>query len=323
MKCIRVGDPHVTIPNIKDCELLIDFIIEKAQDYQVDRIEFMGDLFHTHAVKRLEVEQFWYRAFRKITNAQFEILSLVGNHDQMGKGSEGFSSLDTLSHIDGVTIVYKPIVKDNITYVGYHRNNEELVKECNLFPNKCLIAHTTFTGATYENGFYAEDGIDPALFDFDEIISGHIHKQQQVGKCLYIGTPKWDTLSDANQDKGIWFFEHNSDGSVKTKEFISTELVVTPIMKYVVNEGEELPKLKSGFKNYIELVGKSSWIKKTKTKIKGLAQIKARPTDRLSSTKISSSGDSISIDEYLDKYFELVNGVDKKSVSAYINNIEV
>lgn len=322
-KMIRVGDPHVTVSNVKECEKLIDFVIDKAMENKVDRVEFMGDLFHTHAVKRLEVEKFWYESFMKITNKGIDVLSLVGNHDQMGKGSEEFSALDTLSNINGVTIVYDPISLNNITYIGYHRDLDKLVELANSIPNKCLVAHATFTGAQYENGFYAEDGIDPNLFVHDEIISGHIHKQQQVGKCFYIGTPKWDTLSDANHEKGIWLFEHNTDGSVKSKEFISTKLVVTPIMKYVVNEGEDIPEINPNFKNYIELVGKSSWISKTKKKIKGLAQIKGRPTDRLTRTKVSHNGEMLDINRFLDEFFDIQANVDKQDVKAYINNIEV
>lgn len=323
MKCIRIGDPHVTLSNIKDAEKLIDFVIEKAKENEVDRVEFMGDLFHTHAVKRLEVEQFWYKSFLKITDAGFTVLSLVGNHDQMGKGSEEFSALDTLSHITDVRIIHAPETYNNITYIGYHRDLDKLVELANSKPNKCLIAHSTFTGATYENGFYAEDGVEPSLFVHDEIISGHIHKQQQVGKCFYIGTPKWDTLSDANHEKGIWLFEHNDDGSVKSKEFISTKMVVTPIMKYIVNEGDEIPEINPNFKNYIELVGKSSWIVKIKKKIKGLAQIKGRPTDRLTRTKIGHESGMLGIFDFLDQHFDIQKGVDKQDVKAYLNNIEV
>ena len=323
MKCIRVGDPHVTLSNMKDSEKLMEFIVQKAEEHKVDRVEFMGDLFHNHAVKRLEVERFWYQAFQYITKSGFDVLSIVGNHDQMGKGSEEFSALDTFSHLPNVRIIHAPESHDNITYIGYHRDINELVELANTLPSKCLISHATFSGAKYENGFEAEDGVNAQLFVHDEIISGHIHKQQQVGKCFYMGTPKWDTLSDANHEKGIWLFEHNEDGSVKSKEFISTKLVVTPIMKYTVNEGDEIPEINPAFKNYIELVGKSSWITKIKKQIKGLAQIKGRPTDRLTRTKISQDGGMLDISEFLDQYFDIQKGVDKQAVKEYINNIEV
>lgn len=323
MHVIRVGDPHVTLSNIKEAQSLVDFIILKAKEFQADRVEFMGDLFHTHAVKRLEIEKFWHNAFVAITQAGYPIVALVGNHDQVGKGNEDFNALHTLSYIPNVTIVQDAIKLNNITYIGYHRDSDVLIKKANQQHSKCLIAHATFTGATYENGFYAEDGIDPDLFVHEEIISGHIHSSQQVGKCFYIGTPKWDTLSDANQDKGIWYFRHSDDGAVMEKEFISTKEVVLPIMKYTINEGESLPEINPEHKNYIELVGQSAWILKMKKKIKGMAQIKGRPTDRISQSRTNDNGEMLSINQYLSDFFIPQAGVDKNSILEYINSVEV
>jgi DNA repair exonuclease SbcCD nuclease subunit len=320
-RILRVGDPHVTLSNLEDSKKLIGFIIAMAHEYKVDRVEFLGDLFHTHAVKRLEVEKFWLESFEKILANKIPILCLVGNHDQIGKGSEDFSALDAFK-LPNLTVVKSPISLDGITYVGYYRDTNKLVELANRLPNACLVAHATFTGAQYENGFYAEDGVDPGLFHHDTILSGHIHKAQQVGKCTYIGTPKWDTISDANQDKGVWIFDHADTGEILSEHFISTKNVVTPITHYVVNEGDELPDLKEDHRNYVELIGKSSWILKIKKQIKTKAQIKGRPTDRVTRKTLDSSGQIPNIIEYLMDHFDIRKDVDKQDLKSYINGIE-
>lgn len=332
-KILRVGDPHIMVSNLSDGEKLIDFVIETAKKENVKVIEFLGDLFHTHAIVRIEVIDFWQKALNRIQAALIECRVIVGNHDQPGskEKEQAMNALnifeqDILNSTFALRyIVNKPMIIDDIAYVPYMSSKEEFLGACGELysegATKLLVAHQTFTGATYENGFYAEDGIDPALIPQEYILSGHIHKQQEIGKCFYQGTPKWDTMSDANEDKGIWIYTHNKDMSIKSKKFISTKKVVTPIYKYIVNEGEEDKlKLKKNAKNYIELVGKAAWITKMKKKYKGKANIKARPTDRKRSLIENKSLQSIN--QYLIDEFEVVAGIDKKDISEYLRSVE-
>lgn len=321
-----VGDPHIQISNLKDSFRLLKFIEKQAKENNVSKIVFLGDLFHTHAIVRVEVQYFWINAFKTLQK-QYDIIALCGNHDMI-LGESKYAGLNSLSILDeeykyNISVIDCPSIVDNIAYIPYMSNKEDFLKaSAELYEQgatKLLIAHQTFTGATYENGFYAEDGIEPDLVHQENIISGHIHKQQQLGKCFYPGTPKWDTMSDANEDKGIWIFEHNEDGSVKDKKFISTKNIVTPIYKHVFIEGEEEPVLIDTARNYLELLGKAAWITKMKKKYKGKAQIKARPTDR-KSVKIERDG-LISVSSYVDKFFEPIDGVSKKEVKSYLESL--
>lgn len=328
-KILRVGDPHVMVSNLKDSQALMDFVIETAKKEQVDCVELLGDLFHTHAVMRVEVVDFWQRVFTRFEMEEIELRVLVGNHDQPGSREkeqvmnalnifESFGDVDCLR-----TIVNKPMIIDGIAYIPYMSDHNAFLKaSADLYgqgATKLLIAHQTFTGAAYDNGFFAQDGIEPDLISQDAIISGHIHKNQQIGKCDYPGTAKWDTMSDANQEKGIWIYEHNEDRSVKSKTKISTADVVSPIYKHTYEEGGDAPKLSENARNYLELVGKSAWITKMKKKYKGKAQIKARPTDRRS-VKIDSE-EQVTIQDYLDKHFEIVDGVKKEDIKTYLESL--
>lgn len=329
MKILRVGDPHVMVSNLKDSQALLDYVLKLAIEQEVDVVEFLGDLFHTHAVMRVEVVDFWKKNFQKIKDAQFNCRVLVGNHDQPGskEKEQVMNALnifeDSVEEGGWRTIINKPKVMDGIAYIPYMSDKNAFLKaSAELYDQgatKLLVAHQTFTGAKYDNGFFAEDGIEPDLVSQDAIISGHIHKSQQIGKCEYPGTAKWDTMSDANQNKGLTVYIHNKDGSVKSKEFFSTAEVVSPIYKFTFNEGEEEPVLDENARNYVELVGKTAWITKMKKKYKGLVNIKARPTDR-KSVKIDSK-ELLTIQDYLDKHFELIDGVGKEDVKKYLETI--
>lgn len=321
MKILRVGDPHITVTNINEAQRLMEFIYDTGKQHGVDRIEFMGDLFHTHAVIRVEVLDFWSKAFHGFLRGGIPVVTLVGNHDQPGS-KEKEQEMHALSVFNSlVTVVDQPMVLDKIAYIPYMSDQDAILEASQRLyksgATKMLVAHQTFTGAQYENGFYAEDGIDPQLISQDAIISGHIHMQQQIGKCFYIGTPKWDTMSDANEDKGIWIFEHSEDGSVLSKQFISTQNIVTPIYKHKLTEGFEEPKLVEHARNYIELHGQSTWIKKMKKKYKGRAHIKAVPTDRVMPRSSEPTGN---IYEFLKENFQTIDGVTKEQVNEYLKN---
>jgi DNA repair exonuclease SbcCD nuclease subunit len=328
-KILYVGDPHVQVKNLKDSEALIDYVIQTAKEQDVDQVTFLGDLFHTHAVLRVEVIDFWQRAFDRMLLEGINVVVLVGNHDQPGSKEKEqemnallavrprtYSSPD--GHAGYFIVVHEPTEIMGIVYIPYMSDHEAFLDHSRVFYKRgftgCLVAHQTFTGAQYENGFFSEEGIDPALVSQQEIISGHIHKCQQVGKCFYPGTPKWDTMSDANQSKGLYVITHAEDGTTRDKKWFSTEDIVTPIKSYEINEGDELPEINSKARNYVVLKGKSAWIKKIKKQFEG-CHIKVIPTDR--ATKVVDK--NLTLEKYLDSDFEPIAGVTKKDIKEFVN----
>lgn len=287
MKCLYVGDPHIKPNNIDEADRLMDFVNDLALSKKVDRITILGDLMHTHAVVRLEVLEFWDQWLDTLSEVQ-DLVVLVGNHDQSGNFSSDNNSLRVFQRMKKKTlhIVEYPKVIGSFGYISYIHDRDKFVEIANnLIDNygaKIIICHQTFDGAKYESGIYAPDGINPDLIKAPLIISGHIHSRQAFGKVIFPGTPKWDSASDANEQKGVWIFEHDDlTGAILNTEFFSTENVVTPIIRLTWKEGEEMPTFPENAKTAIELVGSSSWIDKQKPLLKGKASISTKITDRV------------------------------------------
>jgi DNA repair exonuclease SbcCD nuclease subunit len=330
IKALTIGDPHFMMSNLEDSSRLMDFIFKTAQERDVDVIQFTGDLFHNHAVLRQEVLNLFRIKLKELATLDKRIILLCGNHDIPGdKSSEGvFSALDNFEGISPKIIIVNNIhvyEKDSVVvgYRAYTSNLKMFLEDSKLLREKwgCkhLLAHQTFTGSVYANGFYAEDGIDPALVSQDYIISGHIHTSQQIGKCFYVGTPKWDNANDANIDKGLWLITYKKDGY--DKEFISTEGIVTCIKKYNLKEGDEVPSMDSKNKNFLELEGSSAWILQTKKKLKDISnlQIKAIPTD----TRISSNKENIkTINDFIINGFKPIDGISIKDITGYLEALD-
>lgn len=318
MKVLRVGDPHVTVRNLEEAERLMDFVRQQAMDHDVDHIELLGDLFHTHAVIRVEVLDFWKKFFDRVSY-KIGVIALVGNHDQPGskEKEQQMNALNIFHDYEQIHIVNKPIVYNNIAYIPYMSDHAAFLKATQDLYNqgavKLLVAHQNFTIPLYS------DMIDQNLVPQEAIITGHIHEQRQIGKTFQVGTPKWDTMSDANENKGIWLYEHNEDGSVKSKQFISTKDIVTPIIKHTIREGDVDVVLNDKARNYIELIGTSAWIVQMKKKYKGLAAISAKPSDR-KHTNINKDK-VFSIVDYLNAAFKPIDGISKEDIRNYLKEV--
>ena len=321
-KTLIVGDPHIKISNLKEATKLVDFIVENAKKHDPKFLIILGDLFHTHSIKRLEVENFWIEAFQKlIPLTPHRLIVLVGNHDIPGS-NETMGKINALKVFgeQDIDIIDKPTGINNIALIPYMRDKQNIIKESKrLYDSGCtklLITHNTFTGAKYETGFYAPEGIEPELICQDQIISGHIHLTQEIGKCFYPGSVMWDKMSDANHNKGIWILEHNDDNSIAKKTFLSTEDVVTPIYKLTIKEGDPEPEIKPNARVYLEFHGKNAWIKKMKKKYKGKAGIKGVPTDRRAAP--SKSNDKINLLDFLKTIFVPIKTVAKDDIATYL-----
>jgi DNA repair exonuclease SbcCD nuclease subunit len=320
MKYVMVGDPHAKVSNLKDMQKLIYYSMEVGRDYGANNILFLGDLLDTHAIIRVEVLDFWHRNFKMLKSNGFNVLTLVGNHDQQSSKEleQEMNALNIFEDI-GVQVFNKPTIFDDTLFVPYHGNHKRFLEICNLNSSvNNVICHQTFDGAMYDNGFYAPDGIDLTLIPQKNVLSGHVHKKSQIGKCNYPGTPKWDSANDAGEEKGIHILEISSD-KMDMSELISTRHIVTPINKVIMKEGDAEIELEEAARNYMELTGSSTWIAKMKKKYKNKANIKSIYTDRLV-TK-SAAVKSTSLLEFVLANFKPIDGITGNDIQDYMKEV--
>jgi DNA repair exonuclease SbcCD nuclease subunit len=201
----------------------------------------------------------------------------------------------------------------------YYKDKDKFLKDCvDLFSKGCentLIAHQNFTIPLFG------DMIDCGKIPQKRIISGHVHDHGSGNeKVFYTDTPMWLTATDCNKDKGIWIVEFDELKNITESKFVSTKDIVTPIVKYLLNEGDsEDFVFNPNSKNYLELVGSTAWIVQMKKKYKGLAQIKARPSDR---KNVDINKDkAFTMFEFLDASFKPIDGVGKEDIRQYLKEV--
>lgn len=325
MKVLRMGDPHVKVNNIEEMEKLMHWLVDYLMANPVDRLEILGDLFHTHAVIRMEVLDFW-DAWLDTLSEMVEVIVLVGNHDMTGDNDDSLNALNIFNRMkkNNLKIISSVRVEGIYAYIPYTHDGERFIGLANGLAStgaKVLVCHQTFGGAKYESGIYAPDGIDPTRINFEYIISGHIHSRQRFGKVIYPGTAKWDTLSDANEPKGFWLVRHDDEsGAILDECFIDTSTIVTPILRFSWKEGENCPVIPEGSKSTIELIGTSDWIAAQKAKLKGKVSITSKITDK---SKLHTRKTGNSLEQFVLNHFEPTTGVDRKEVFNYMKELSL
>lgn len=225
-KVLTIGDPHVTVEELADSNRLIDCIMDAIADCQPDAVVFLGDLFHTHANVRLEVMEFWHKAFTRIHLApeKPDIYAMVGNHDRSNDLSVEGTAIRAQS---GVTVIDSPKeIYAGVWLAPWYPNHDSFTKALDTATSSwipsskgVLFCHQTIDGSKYENGFWAPDGISPDLIPFDTVISGHIHTPQNFGKVWYPGAPRWRSASDANVPRAIWCVEIEEGKVISRKAY--------------------------------------------------------------------------------------------------------
>jgi len=213
MPNLFVGDLHAMSSNLEDTKAIISKVKETAIEHSVDRIIFLGDIFHTHSVVRQEVA-YLVKSYITDLSSIAKVFLLAGNHDGASPDSVEKNAVRLVfDKLDGITVVddyENGLVEDKFFMVPFIGDHDQFISVANKHPEKVLVCHQTIDGARYETKTLAPDGIDRELIPQKEVISGHIHTQQIVSSVFYVGTPRAITFGEANQLKCI-VIENNGE----------------------------------------------------------------------------------------------------------------
>ena len=213
MKILTIGDFHKVPQELQDCNALVDLIAQTAAEQKPDKIVLTGDLYHYHNIIRAESLYFWKKTFDRLSD--FKIVSLVGNHDKSSEsGPPDVHAL--LAHESEIIVIDIPVDIGGVLFMPYRHDKNQFIEECNKSKSNTLLCHQSFNGAKFDNGIYDPLGIDLDFIHQKYILAGHIHLPQKFDKVHYVGSPRWRSLSDANQDRNIWLFEFDSQEQDET-----------------------------------------------------------------------------------------------------------
>lgn len=215
MKILCIGDLHIQKRNtliFNQFQIkLLDYL--RRKENTVDLIVVLGDVLHTMNIINTQCMNVAINFFKELDEIGIKIIVLIGNHDFIGP-NEYLSTnhwMNALSAFNpkNITVVDKvhtiPISgnkKGNLVFIPYvspGRFNETV--EGHLDNCKYIFCHQEFKGVVYEFGNVVSENGDVFEDNRIQVISGHIHKKQWLGKNIYyVGTPYQTRFNeDANK----------------------------------------------------------------------------------------------------------------------------
>jgi hypothetical protein len=193
----------------------------------------IGDCFDSRQLLDVNVMNNAIEVVLKIAE-MMPVYLMTGNHDIYKKKETDVNSLAAFKFIPNVTIIEKPTIisngKSNILVLPWigDKEEEERYALTNARSAQYIFAHTDLAGFKYDNGRVIIKGVNlKDINSYKKIISGHIHKRQQLDNLYYIGSPYHTKRSDINNKKCVYIFDPNNDN------LTSEENTITPIFQRI------------------------------------------------------------------------------------------
>lgn len=200
-----------------------------VKKHDIDRVVFLGDLFHQRGEIDIETWNVIVPELREIGRLA-ELHLLVGNHDM------ATANLDT----GGIQEIYTPFqeiqehnanikvwsqpgwIQDDLVYffLPYVDSNENMAAAIDEFMRTTftkrvvVFTHIGIREAQAQKGIRLRNALDVSFFDtpfFEGIFSGHYHIPQKIkfGKVpfWYVGAPHQHNWGDAGQERGYMLLD--------------------------------------------------------------------------------------------------------------------
>jgi len=208
MRVLFCGDKHLKINKFDLAKKFLGWLNQTIAKERPDLYVALGDDMDTHSIVRSELLTELRYHFDYVLSLGIPVVYVVGNHDCFKPNDMSYHALQSMKGIHpNLFIVDQPTELFNMTFVPYIHDSDK-------FPTTTLpicVAHQTFKGADYGD-ITTKEGVDvSSIRGVELIISGHIHKRQQLDVggtgVLYVGSPFSQSASDINQIKGVSIIE--------------------------------------------------------------------------------------------------------------------
>ena len=204
------------LSNIKDFfrEYYIPYLKKNIHDGDI--LFFLGDFFDSRQLLDINVLNSGIDIVLELADI-LPIYFITGNHDIYKKYDTDVNSIVAFRFIPNVVVFEKPVIVTNnetkiliLPWIG-NGENEEMYVRANKFDY--VFAHADINGFKYDNGRDIKN--TSANFtkfkNIKKLFSGHIHKRQEKGNFIYIGSPYHTKRSDIGNSKGVFIFNPSTD----------------------------------------------------------------------------------------------------------------
>lgn len=204
------SDLHCSIKTLDLCLSILRNIHTRAKKLDTT-VGFLGDFFDTvYRRGTIPVEMLNTLLYYFSNEWSVKMIMIPGNHDYID-ASETEHALDAFEYASTyIKVINKPMVLDNILWVPWKRNNDEIKSVFQSMTDYDVIfGHFDVIGAMHSN-IVSDRGLKKE--DFPTLtITGHYHRPQMYGNVVYIGSPYQTSMSEAGQKKRLIHLKNRKD----------------------------------------------------------------------------------------------------------------
>tara|TARA_B100001248_G_scaffold262099_1_gene256065 strand:- start:1168 stop:4284 length:3117 start_codon:yes stop_codon:yes gene_type:complete len=202
------ADLHCSIKTLDLCLDVLKDIHTRAIKMNTT-VGFLGDFFDTvYRRGTIPVDMLNTLLDFFADEWKVEMIMIPGNHDYID-ASETEHALEPFRYASNyIKIIDKPTVLNDILWMPWKRNNEEIKQVFRFVKNyKVIFGHFDVIGAIHSN-ILSDRGLKKD--DFPTLtITGHYHRPQTIGNVTYIGSPYQTSMNEAEQRKRLLFLKNN------------------------------------------------------------------------------------------------------------------
>lgn len=218
------------------------WIAGKVEEHKPSLVVCLGDLNHYHQYIDIEALHWLYKGLEGISNAcsglyvPADHVVMSGNHDQCSKDvNKGVLSIlgllpSTSTVPEGPTVhgLRSGLLRDDYpeaVFLAFHRdiNKFESVAKQYADPKRILFMHQDFRGAAP-----GADMVEPEwVSGYKTVFNGHVHKPQQIGNAVMVGSPQHHNFGDDPAEKRGCVLYDTETGEVQRLENPHTLKYVT------------------------------------------------------------------------------------------------
>ena len=192
---------------------VISLICEKVVRSKVEKVIFLGDLFHNRSESTPKVLGTARIILNQLNALNIPIIMILGNHCTYYSNKKDANYYRIFEGLFPNIIFVEDFYEDGeLLHVGWLQTPEEEVKYKELSKKyKWIFGHFEFKGTAMSEYYKTTSGIENENLD-SFIFSGHIHQRAQVGNLHYVGSPYPQTwLSKNRTDYGYCLINTKTD----------------------------------------------------------------------------------------------------------------
>lgn len=214
----RLSETATTSDRLQDVGHVLDRVIAYAAEHDVTQVFVLGDLFHQRHPDAPTLHAVAQR-LRALSRVVERVLLLPGNHDAHDKAGRIYSlSFFDALQVPGIEVLLdrSPLRSGDLTFWPMPWVPRELTEgwiaettqRLEGETTHVLLMHHTVRGCLDGHRRVQQGLASSSLRGFDLVLSGHIHRPQRLGACVYLGSPLELRASENDgESRGFWVMD--------------------------------------------------------------------------------------------------------------------